>query len=82
MAVRISVKKEKNIPGCGNRWRAWLACVRAESWRAESWRAESWRADVGPHKEKKKIQEKKTYLGVDDGRVCACRCVACGCRLV
>ena len=72
MAVRISIKKEKNIPGCGNCWRAWLACVRAESWRA----------DVGPHKEKKKIQEKKTYLGVDDGRVCACRCVACGCRLV
>ena len=51
MAVRISVKKEKNIPGCGNRWRAWLACVRAESWHA----------DVDPHKEGK---EKKILTWV------------------
>ena len=35
---------------------------------------------------KKKPQRKKTYLGVDDGRLRACmrafRCVACGRRLV
>ena len=52
MVVRISVKKEKNTPGCGNRWRAWLACVRAESWRA----------DVGPHKERKEKKYKKKKL--------------------
>ena len=62
-------RKNTCTPGREDCWRMWLACVRVESWHA----------DVDPHKEGK---EKNTYLGVDDGRVRACRCIACGCRLV
>ena len=69
MAVWISVKKEKNTPGCRDCWCAWLVCVCVESWHA----------DVDLHKERKekKIQEKKKLAWVWMMDVCVHAGVLC-----
>ena len=73
MVVQISIKKKNTHLGVGIIGvHDWCACVR----RVGVW---MW---ICIKKERKKNTKKNTYLGVDDGCMCACKCVACGCRLV